>query len=355
MAQTKKTRRQKEPGAPPGTLIHVGKRKADGVRVTMIDYDDQKLDEREVDKVAELAARKEMPTVTWVNMDGLHDTALMGEIGQVFGLHPLVLEDVLNTRQRPKMEDYEGYIFVVLKVLLFSDDGSEMSSEQVSLILGDGYVLSFQEASSDVLDVVRQRIRSRKGRICKMGPDYLLYALIDAIVDYYFVGLEKVEENLLTLEDAVFQDPSVSTLAGIQRLKIELRRFRGATLPLREAVNGLLREESELITEKTEIFLRDVYDHTIQVIDTVEGFRDTASGLLDVYLSSVSNRMNEVMKVLTIIATIFIPLTFIAGIYGMNFEYMPELQFRWAYPLVWLTILIVAGGMVCYFRRKGWF
>jgi magnesium transporter len=292
--------------------------------------------------------------VTWINVDGLHDTAMLEEIGQLFDLHPLVLEDILNTQQRPKSEDYEKHIFVVLKMLSFADESPYIRSEQVSLILGNGYVLSFQEVTGDVFEPVRQRIRSRKGRICKMGPDYLLYALADAIVDHYFVVLERIEEKLELLEDAVFEDPTVSTLAEIQRLKVELLRFRKAIWPLREAVNGLLREENELITEKTEVFLRDVYDHTIQVIDTVEGFRDTVSGLLDVYLSSVSNRMNEVMKVLTIIATIFIPLTFIAGIYGMNFEYMPELRIPWAYPLVWFAMVVVALLMITYFRRKNW-
>jgi magnesium transporter len=354
MSRKKTKQERKKPGSPPGILFHVGEKKADQVLITMIDYDDQRLDEVVVQRVSELADRKQMPTVTWINVEGLHDTALLGEIGQVFDLHPLVLEDILNTQQRPKSEDYENHLFVVMKMLSFADESPYIRSEQVSLILGDGYVLSFQEATGDVFEPVRQRIRSRKGRICKMGPDYLLYALTDAIVDHYFVVLERIEEKLELLEDAVFEDPTVSTLAEIQRLKVELLRFRKAIWPLREAVNGLLREENELITEKTEVFLRDVYDHTIQVIDTVEGFRDTVSGLLDVYLSSVSNRMNEVMKVLTIIATIFIPLTFIAGIYGMNFEYMPELRIPWAYPLVWFAMMVVALLMITYFRKKNW-
>jgi magnesium transporter len=355
MAKKKRTERKKHPGASPGTLIHVGEKKAERIRVTMIDYNDQTLEESEVEEVTLLAARRQMPTVTWINVDGLHDINFMGELGQIFDLHPLIVEDILNTQQRPKMESHEGHIFVVLKTLFSVQDSAEIHSEQVSLILGPGYVLSFQEEAGDVFAPVRQRIRSRKGRICGRGPDYLFYALIDAVVDHYFVELEKVQERLEILEDAVFGNPTVSILAEIQRLKIELLSFRKAIWPLRETINGLLRDESDLITEKTEIFLKDVYDHSIQVIDTVEGFRDTVSGLLDVYLSSISNRMNEVMKVLTIIATIFIPLTFVAGIYGMNFEYMPELKLPWAYPLVWLVMLIVASGMIVYFRRKGWF
>jgi magnesium transporter len=354
MGHGSETRSRKTPGAPPGTLIHVGEKKADRVKVTMFDYDAEHLEERDVKEVSELASRKDLPTVTWINIDGLHDTELMGEIGRIFDLHPLVLEDALNTNQRPKMENLDRYIFVVLKTLFRSPVSSRIQSEQVSLVLGPGYVLSFQEQTGDVFEPVRQRIRSQKGRICSRGSDYLLYALIDSVVDHYFSILEGFEEELGILEDDVFENPTAETLAEIQRQKVELLRMRKAVWPLRESINSLLREESPLIDEATEIFLRDVYDHTIQVIDTVEGFRDTVSGLLDVYLSIVSNRMNEVMKILTIIATIFIPLTFIAGIYGMNFEYMPELRVPWAYPLVWLAMVAVALVMMAFFRRKGW-
>lgn len=355
MAVEKKQRHRKSPGAAPGTLIHLGERKAEKVRMTMTEYDSQRLDEREIDNLSQLASRKSSPPVTWINVDGLHDTSAMEQLGKVFELHPLVMEDILNTDHRPKMEAHEDYLFLVLKMLSIPEDAARIQSEQVSLILGPGYVLSFQEETGDVFEPVRQRIRSRKGRICLRGPDYLLYALVDAIVDHYFVVLEKIEGQLEVLEDAVFEDPQVETLIEIQKMKAELLRFRKAVWPLRETVSGLLREETELIDESTGVFLRDVYDHTVQVIDTLESFRDTVSGLLDVYLSSLSNRMNEVMKVLTIIATIFIPLTFIAGIYGMNFEFMPELHFVWGYPLVWTAMLMVALFMTFYFRRKGWF
>jgi magnesium transporter len=320
----------------------------------MIDYDDQRLDEREVGQVTELSARKSSPTVTWINVDGLHETELIGELGKIFDLHPLTLEDILNTNQRPKMESHEKYIFVVLKMLSCAQGSTEVFSEQVSFILGPGYVLSFQEKLGDVFEPVRQRIRSRKGRIRTRGSDYLLYALVDAVIDHYFVVLEKIEEQLEVLEEAVFENPSETILAEIQALKLELLGMRKAVWPLRETISGLVREESELIEERTEFFLKDVYDHTIQTIDTVEGFRDTVSGLLDIYLSNVSNRMNEVMKVLTIIATIFIPLTFIAGIYGMNFDFMPELRIRWAYPTVWLIMLTVVGFMLRYFKKRNW-
>ncbi len=253
------------------------------------------------------------------------------------------------------MESFDDSVFVVLKMLTFDVETAEVLSEQVSLVLGSNYVISFQESPGDVFDPVRQRIRSRKGRICKMGPDYLLYALVDAVVDHYFVVLEQIEGKLETLEDEVFREPNLSTLHAIQKQRTELLKLRKSVWPLRELANGLLREEHSLISDKTEIFLRDVYDHTIQIIDTLESFRDTVSGLLDVYLSSVSNRMNEVMKVLTIIATIFIPLTFIAGIYGMNFEFMPELQIQWAYPMVWIVMVSVAVFMLLFFKRRNWF
>lgn len=292
--------------------------------------------------------------MTWINVDGLHETELMGELGKIFDLHPLTLEDILNTHQRPKMESHEKYIFVVLKMLSCAQESTEILSEQVSFILGPGYVLSFQEKLGDVFEPVRQRIRSHKGRIRARGSDYLLYALVDAVIDHYFVVLEKIEEQLEVLGEAVFEDPSATLLAEIQGLKLELVRMRKAVWPLRETISGLVREESELIEERTEIFLKDVYDHTIQAIDTVEGFRDTVSGLLDIYLSNVSNRMNEVMKVLTIIATIFIPTTFIAGVYGMNFDFMPELKWHWAYPLVWIVMIAVGVSMIFYFKKKKW-
>jgi len=348
-------KRQKKPGSSPGMLVHVGERKVEQTRIIVLDYDEQRLAEKNVGSVLELLPLKDSPTVSWINVTGVHDAEVLEAFGQHFGLHPLLLEDVLNTEQRPKMESFDDSVFVVLKMLTFDVETGEVLSEQVSLVLGSNYVISFQESPGDVFDPVRQRIRSRKGRICKMGPDYLLYALVDAVVDHYFVVLEQIEGKLETLEDEVFREPNLSTLHAIQKQRTELLKLRKSVWPLRELANGLLREEHSLISDKTEIFLRDVYDHTIQIIDTLESFRDTVSGLLDVYLSSVSNRMNEVMKVLTIIATIFIPLTFIAGIYGMNFEFMPELQIHWAYPMVWIVMASVAVFMLLFFKRRNWF
>ncbi len=347
-------RRSRKTGLPPGSLIHIGEKKAERARITIIDYDEQNVQEKEAKAVDECFPFKETATVTWINVDGVHDSEIVGKIGSHFGIHPLILEDIMNTAQRPKMEDMEGYIFVVLRMLNLAGKKREVVSEQVSLILGANFVISFQERAGDVFDSVRDRIRSGKGRLRKMGPDYLAYALLDAVVDNYFLLLEKLGEKVEDTEEELVSDPGRKTLQDIHLLKREMIYLRKSVWPLREVISGLERVESDLIKESTGIFLRDIYDHTIQVIDTVETYRDTLSGMLDMYLSSVSNRMNEVMKVLTIIATIFIPLTFIAGIYGMNFRYMPELGWRWAYFVVLGLMLAVAVLMLVFFRRKKW-
>ena len=269
-------------------------------------------------------------------------------------MHPLVLEDILNTGQRPKLEDFDEYVFVVLKMFRYGDQVDGMGIEQISLILGPSFVISFQEEPGDVFDLVRGRIRESKGRIRKMGADYLAYALLDALVDSYFVVLERVGEKVEFLEEELVSDPRPETLQAIHNLKRDMLFLRKSVWPLREVVGALVRGEPSLFGESITVYLRDVYDHSIQVIDTIETFRDMVSGMLDIYLSSVSNRMNEVMKVLTIIATIFIPLTFITGLYGMNFKHMPELAWRWGYPMVWAVMLTVVVLMLFYFRRKKW-
>jgi len=347
-------RYSKKAGLAPGTLVHIGERKTEAVRITYMDYDEQNIQEKQVASIEECFPFKSTPTVSWINIDGLHDVELMEKLGKEFELHPLILEDILNTGQRPKVEDFDKYIFVVLKMLSYNDEKQMVQSEQVSLVLGANYVISFQEAIGAVIEPIRERIRSAKGRIRKMGADYLMYALLDAVVDGYFAILEKLGERIESMEEELVSDPTQETLEQIHTLKKEMIFLRKSVWPLRELISGLERSESPLIKETTEVYLRDVYDHTIQVIDTVESFRDMVSGMLDIYLSSISNRMNAVMKVLTIIATIFIPLTFIAGVYGMNFRYMPELERHWGYPLVLLVMGIVAIVMLIYFRRKRW-
>jgi magnesium transporter len=346
--------RSKKAGLPPGTLIHIGERKAEEAKITIIDYDGDHYQERETRTVEECFSFKDKPTVTWINIDGIHETQILEKLGDCYGFHHLVLEDILNTDHRPKMEDYGDYIYVVLKMLYFDKEGQQIAADQVSLILGSNFVISFQEREGELFETIRGRIRNGKGRIRKMGADYLAYSVIDAIVDQYFVVLEKLGEEIEFLEDQLVSHPTPATLQTLHNLKREMLMLRKSVWPLREAISCLERGESSLLKETTAVYLRDVYDHTIQVIDTIETFRDMLSGMLDIYLSSISNKMNEVMKVLTIIATLFMPLTFLAGIYGMNFKYMPELEKQWGYPSILLLMLAIAIVMMVYFKRKRW-
>jgi len=348
-------KRSKKAGLPPGTLVHIGEKKVGEPKITIIDYDEANFQEREVKTVEECFSFREKPTVTWINVEGVHQVEVVEKLGNCFGLHALVLEDILNTDQRPKMEVYGDYIYIVLKMLYGGDVNHPMETEQVSLILGLNFAISFQEGKEgDVFDPVRERIRSGKGLIRKMGSDYLAYSLIDMIVDSYFLILERLGEKIELLEEELMKDPTHKTLQEIREFKNEMIFVRRVVWPLREVISGLERKESPLVKETTEIYLRDVYDHTVQVMDAIEVYREMLSGMLDIYLSSVSNRLNSVMKVLTIIATIFMPLTFIAGIYGMNFKYMPELEWRLGYLVVWLVFVIVGVSMLIYFKKKKW-
>jgi magnesium transporter len=344
----------KKPGLSPGTLVHIGEKKVEEVKISMIDYDETQIQERDVSSIEECLPFKEKSTVTWVNVTGLHDVKIIEEFGKAFNIHPLLLEDIVHTDHRPKLEDFDDFLFIILRMLTYDEANNELLSEQVSLILGPNFVISFQEREGDVFNPVRVRIRNGKGKIRKMGGDYLTYALIDAVVDHYFLVLEKYGEKIEILQEEVLSHPTPDTLQVIQETKRDMIFLRKSVWPLREAINALQRGESALISDNVIIYLRDVYDHTIQVIDSIETFRDMISGTLDVYLSSVSNKMNEVMKVLTIIATIFIPLTFIAGIYGMNFKYMPELEWHWAYPMLWAAIIVLGVLMLMGFKRKKW-
>ncbi len=354
MAKTTK-KRSKKIGLAPGTLVHIGEGKAAPPRITIIDYDEIRFEEREVKTVEECFFFRDQPTVTWVNVDGVHETEIIEKLGQCFGFHPLVMEDILNTDQRPKMEIYGEYLYIVLKMLYGGDPEHRVEGEQVSLILGSNFVISFQEdKEGDVFNPVRERVRNAKGLIRKMGSDYLAYSLIDTVVDHYFLILERLGNQVELLEDELMTHPTDQAIQRIHAIRNEIAFVRRVVWPLREVVSSLGRKESSLIKETTEIYLRDVYDHTVQVMDTIETYREVISGLLDIYLSSVSNRLNSVMKVLTIIATIFMPLTFIAGIYGMNFKYMPELEWRWGYPVIWMIIVFIGVFMVVYFKKKKW-
>ena len=342
-------------GLPPGTLAHIGKPQDRKVGISVIDYDDEHFHEKILTNIDECFPFKDSPTVTWINVDGIHDADIIKSIGDHFGIHSLVLEDIMNTGQRPKLEDFDTYLYIVLKMLYTNDENKEIKGEQISFILGHNFLITFQENEIDVFDIIRDRLRNSKGRIRKMGCDYLMYALVDAIVDNYFFILEIFGAQIESMEERVIIDTSQETLQTIYKMKREMIFLRNSIWPLREVSSRLERGESDLIKQKTRIFLRDVYDHTIQVIESVEAYREMVSGLLDIFLSSLSNRMNDVMKTLTIFASIFIPLTFVAGVYGMNFEFMPELGFRWSYPILLLFMLSAGGTMVLYFRKKGWF
>lgn len=347
------------PGTSPGTLAPRDTGGTGPVRISVIDYSPEKVVERKIERVEDLAPFCASPTVTWVNVEGLDDVAILEKIGKLFGFHPLALEDVLNVGQRPKVEDYGDHHFLVMKSLMMRD--ADLETEQISFFISGNYVITLQEVPGDSFEAVRDRIRKGKGQIRRMGPDYLLYAIIDALIDEYFPVLEKFGERIEELESEVVLNPTPATIQEIHRVKRELLLLRRSAWPEREVINALQREESDVIRPETQVFLRDVYDHTIQVIDMIETFRDLASGMLDVYLSSSSNRLNEVMKVLTIISTIFIPLNFIAGVYGMNFHReasplnMPELYWYFGYPAVLAIMAATAGGLVMFFKRKGWF
>jgi magnesium transporter len=350
----RRVKRSEKAGLPPGTLIHIGERRAEHTRLRLFDYDQIQLSERELASVEESFNFRDTATVTWINVDGLHDTAVIAQLGGHFGVHPLILEDIVNTEQRPKQEDFGTYIYVVLKMLFRENDG-QIVAEQVSLILGRNFVLSFQEGGGDAFEPVRERLRQNKGTLRKQGPDFLLYALIDAIVDNYFIVLESFGEATEDLEETVLASPTTEILATIKNLKRDLLFLRRGIWPLREVVSGLRHSESPLIQQNTRLYLQDVYDHTIQVMDSIDNTREILSDLLDIYLSSVSNRLNAVMKVLTIISTIFIPLTFIAGIYGMNFDNMPELHWEWGYFGILAFMASIGLVMLAYFKRKKWF
>lgn len=348
-------KRSQKAGLPPGSLVHIGQKGTGDIKITVMDYDESEFMEKEFKSMDECLLFREKPSVTWVNVDGVHDTEVLSKLGECYGFHPLVLEDILNTDQRPKLEDYDEYVYIVLKMLYYNKDMTGIMTEQISIVAGSNFVFSFQEGiEGDVFGHLRDRIRNNKSRIRKLGADYLVYSLIDAIVDSYFLILEKIGEEIETLEERLVTDPTTDTLHQMHRLKREMIFLRKAVWPLREVISGLERVDSPLIKDSTRFYLRDIYDHTIQVIDTVETFRDMLSGMLDIYLSSISNRLNSVMKVLTIIATLFMPLTFIAGVYGMNFKHFPELEWRYGYLMFWVLTIFVVVSMLFFFRKKRW-
>ena len=341
-------------GQPPGTLVYVGEERVEPVRITIIDYDETHLQEAEVQTVEECLPFIDTETVTWIQVQGIHETPIIEEIGKHFGVNSLVLEDLMNPSHLPKIEVYENYVFIVLKSLDYNVTDSRVSREQISLIVGANFVITLQESFTAVFASVQNRLLNQQGRIRRMQSGYLAYALIDIIVDHYFIVLDEVNEQVQVLEEDIMKDPSPEIISKINVLRKEQLLLRRPILPLRDVLIEILDDEIPLLGEDTRPYFRDVYDHLIQVIQMLEMIRSAVSGLFDVYTSAVSHRMNEVMKVLTIVATFFIPLTFIAGIYGMNFKFMPELDTQWGYPVVLLVMLSISIGMFLFFKLKKW-
>lgn len=338
------------PGKPPGTL-QPPKGAVVPKAIRAIHYGPDFHEVRNVATADEAARLRDGRGVLWLNVDGLGNVALIARLGELFGLHPLALEDALSVHQRPKLDDYGDHLYLVVRMLHY---GAALRTEQVSIFLGNDFVITLQEVPGDCLGPVRDRLENAAGRLRNAGADYLMYAILDAVTDHYFPVLELLGEQVERLEDEVVKSPSSRTLARVHALKRELLDIRRSAWPLREAANALLRSENQLVAQPTRVFLRDCYDHAIRILDVTESNRELVGDLTDIYLSSVSNRMNQVMKVLTIIATIFMPLTFLAGVYGMNFEHMPELRWPWGYPLVWAIMILIVLFMVWLFRRKGW-
>ena len=361
MKNKKVSRASKKYGLKPGSVVYVGKERTEEVNIDVIDYNENQYEEKRLASVEESFQYRESKTLSWINVDGIHRADIVEKIGHHYNIHDLVLEDVVNTGHRPKIEETENYMFLVLKMLYHDSTNSEIKSEQVSIIFGKTWVITFQETVEDVFNMVRKRIKTTVPRVRFMTSGYLAYALVDAIVDHYFIALEQLGDEIETLDDAVSNDPKPKHLDQIRDLKKKLIDLRKLVWPLREVIGTLERTESDLIHESTEPYIRDLYEHTIQVIDTVETYRDMVSSLLDLYHTGVSNRLNDIMKVLTMFATIFIPLGFLAGVYGMNFDTsvspfnLPELGFRFGYIFFWSLVVCVAGGLLWFFRRKNWF
>ena len=341
-------------GQAPGTVIFTGTRRIETTALTLIRYDESSMDESSGTTLSDVAGGLDLPGFKWLNVDGLHDADLISAIGERYGLHPLVLEDVASPGQRAKFEEYDGYTYVVARMLHYDAVKRHVEAEQVSLVITADTLISFQERPGDVFGAIRDRLRGSSGKIRTRGTGYLAYTLLDVIVDHYFVTLEAFGDEIEDLEESVVADPSPAVQQHIRALRGNLILVRRAAWPVREVLASMARTESPLVGDETRVFIRDAHDHAVQALDVVESLRDVVGGIMDLYMSSLSNRMNDVMKVLTIIGTIFIPLSFIAGLYGMNFDYMPELHFRYGYALALSLMAGTAGGLLFFFWRRKW-
>jgi magnesium transporter len=351
----RRPKRTDKTGLPPGRLVYIGDKGENPVRISLFDYDANGLVESDLKRVEDCEVYKHTHTTTWINVDGLHDTNAIECLGKIFEIHPLVLEDIVNTQQRPKIESFDTYVYIVVKMLEYDYNDEEVVTEQMSFILGSNYVISFQEIPGDTFDAVRGRLRNPESRIRQYGPDYLLYALMDRIIDDYFIVMEKLGEELEEFEEIAYNNPAQQIVQRLNKLRRNTIYVRKSVWPLREMINHMTTGDYKQIGERTRVYMRDLYDHAVQVLDTVETYRDIQGGIMDVYQSNLNLRMNEVMKVLTIISTIFIPLNFIAGVYGMNFRFMPELQNPYGYFIIVGFMMAVAIVMLIWFKVKKWF
>jgi len=341
-------------GLPPGSLVHVGEVHTHEHKISVINYNQSTLKKHTVKSIEELLPYKTTDTITWVIIDGLTDIGIIDAIGHHFDIHGLVLEDILNTHQRPKFEEFNDYLYIVVKAISLGNEAFNVEYEQISLLILKNFVFTFMEKPDTLFDPILNRLDNDQSQIRHLGSDYLAYIIMDTVVDEYFALQDAFDELIESVEDTLLSDPSSETLATIQKIKRELIFLRRSVSPLRELLAAIQRSESPLLNEKTRRYFGDIYDHAIRIIEALESYRDLIAGMLDIYLSSVSNKMNETMKVLTVFASIFIPLTFIAGVYGMNFEYMPELKWRWGYPVLWLFFISVSVFLLRYFKKKKW-
>jgi magnesium transporter len=342
-------------GLPPGTLVHVGKVLHPDTQISIISFDRDTCETETISDVKELLLYKELSDkVTWINVEGLSDVTLIEDIGKQFKIHPLILEDILNTHQRPKAEEYADCLYMVAKVIQPGEGHFTVVYEQISILLYENMIISFKERQDEIFGHVKAHLKNGKGAIRNQGADYLAYVILDAVVDRYFSLQDVIDEVVDELEEELLQDPVRNTLIKIQRVKRELIYIRRAVSPQRDMLGVILHRNNPLIHDKTMLYFRDVYDHVLRVSEAVDSYREIMTGLLDIYVSSVSNKMNEVMKVLTLFASIFIPLTFLTGIYGMNFVDMPELKLKWAYPVMWVLFIVIPLSLVLLFKKKKW-
>jgi magnesium transporter len=339
-------------GDPPGTILYTGDNHGGRIKISLIEYDENDYFEKEYYDLSECLENVRPKLVKWINVEGLHKVEVIEKLGQVYNIHPLTLEDIVHIDQRPKFEDYDNYVVGIMKMIRFTN---KVEAEQLSIVLLKDTVISFQEPQGgDAFDIIRNRLRQGKGRVRKAGPDYLAYALMDAVVDCYFNAIERIGDKVEEIEEDIIKTGGKEDLIELYHLKRQMIYLRKQVWPMRDMIANMIRSETKLISEPTDFYLRDLQDHVTRIIDTVETYRDLLSGIMDIYLSTNANKMNEVMKVLTIMSSIFIPVTFIAGVYGMNFDFMPELHSKWGYLGVWIVMIAVMGGLIIYFKRKKW-